>query len=191
MVINMKYTEKYLEYDKEKLISAFEAVLFAAGEPVSREKLSEVFEISSSEVELCITELSEKLDGIRSGMEVVKTENNYQLCTRSVLGEFVIKFLEIKRSAPISKPALEALAIIAYRQPVTKGFVEKIRGVDCSGIINSLLERELIEEKGRMDAPGRPILYGTTLNFLKCFGLNSIKELPDLEDPQMTIPDTV
>ena len=85
----------------------------------------------------------------------------------------------------MSKPALEVLAVVAYRQPVTKGYVEQIRGVDCSGIMNTLVEKGLVEEKGRLDAPGRPILYGTTLEFLKRFGLNSLSELPEIEDGQM------
>ena len=87
----------------------------------------------------------------------------------------------------MSKPALEVLAVVAYRQPVTKGYVEQIRGVDCSGIMNTLVEKGLVEEKGRLDAPGRPILYGTTLDFLKRFGLNSISDLPEIDDGQIKI----
>lgn len=182
-----KLSEGYLAYDEEQLAGAFEAVLFAAGEPVSQEKLAEIFGITNSEVELVATCLEEKLRLIVSGIELVRAEKSYQLCTRASHAEFVTKYLEIKRTSPMSKPALEVLAVVAYRQPVTKGYVEQIRGVDCSGIMNTLVEKGLVEEKGRLDAPGRPILYGTTLEFLKRFGLNSLSDLPEIDDGQMKI----
>ena len=182
-----KFSEKYLEYDEEQLTGALEAVLFVSGEPVSQEKLSEIFEITNAEVDLVATRLEERLRLTIAGVELVRTEKSYQLCTKSTHSEFVTKYLEIKRTAPLSKPALEVLAVVAYRQPVTKGYVEQIRGVDCSGIMNTLVEKGLVEEKGRLDAPGRPILYGTTLEFLKRFGLNSISDLPEIDDGQMKI----
>lgn len=178
----MKYSDQYLAYDKTILLGAFEAVLFAAGEPVSSSRLREIFEITASEVELVASELEERLESARSGLSLVRCEDCYQLLTRIEHKEAVTRLLEIKRNAAISRPALEALAVIAYRQPVTKSFVEKIRGVDCSGIINTLVEKGLAEEKGRLEAPGRPILYGTTLHFLKCFGLGSLSELPELSE---------
>ena len=180
-----KLSEKYLEYDEEQLVGAFEAVLFAAGEPVSRERLAEIFEITMPEVDLVAKRLEDRLRLTIAGVELVKTEASYQLCTKATHADFVTKFLEIKRMSPMSKPALEVLAVVAYRQPVTKGYVEQIRGVACSGIMNTLVEKGLVEEKGRLDAPGRPILYGTTLEFLKRFGLNSLSELPEIEDGQM------
>lgn len=182
-----KFSEKYLEYDEEQLTGAIEAVLFVAGEPVSQEKLTEIFGITNSEVDLVINRLEDRLRLTIAGVELVRTEKSYQLCTKSSHSEFVTKYLEIKRTSPLSKPALEVLAVVAYRQPVTKGYVEQIRGVDCSGIINTLVEKGLVEEKGRLDAPGRPILYGTTLEFLKRFGLNSISDLPEIDDGQMKI----
>ena len=182
-----KFSEKYAEYDEKTLIGAFEAVLFAAGEPVSRERLSEIFEITPTEVGLVAEKLESSLNERSCGFELVRTESSFQLVTRTIHAPFVTAYLEIKRNTPISKPALEALSVIAYRQPVTKGYVEQVRGVDCSGIINSLVEKGLVEEKGRLDAPGRPILYGTTLAFLKCFGLNSLSELPEIDDDQQKI----
>lgn len=182
-----KFSEKYAEYNEEELVASLEAVLFAAGEPVSRERLCEIFEITPTEVMLVVEKLETRLDSTHSGFEVVRTESSVQLCTRAAHAPFVTAYLEIKRNTPISKPALEALSVIAYRQPVTKGYVEQVRGVDCSGIINSLVEKGLVEEKGRLDAPGRPILYGTTLAFLKCFGLNSLSELPEIDDDQQKI----
>lgn len=182
-----KFSEKYAQYDEKSLIGALEAILFAAGEPVAKEKLAEIFEITPTEVALVTEKLEASLEERSAGFQLVRTENSVQLCTRTEHAPFVTAYLEIKRNAPISKPALEALSVVAYRQPVTKGYVEQVRGVDCSGIINSLVEKGLIEEKGRLDAPGRPILYGTTLAFLKCFGLNSLSELPEIDDDQQKI----
>ena len=182
-----KFSEKYAQYDEKMLVGAFEAVLFAAGEPVGRDKLAEIFEITPTEAGLVIEKLEKSLNDRSAGFELVHTETSVQLVTRACHAEFVTSYLEIKRNTPISKPALEALSVVAYRQPVTKGYVEQVRGVDCSGIINSLVEKGLIEEKGRLDAPGRPILYGTTLAFLKCFGLNSLSELPEIDDDQQKI----
>lgn len=182
-----KFSEGYLSYDEEQLIASLEAVLFAAGEPVSQDKLAEIFNITLTEVDLVATRLEEKLRLMLSGIELVRTDKSYQLCTKASTADFVTKYLEIKRMAPLSKPALEVLAVVAYRQPVTKGYVEQIRGVDCSGIMNTLVEKCLVEEKGRLDAPGRPILYGTTLEFLKRFGLNSLSDLPEIDDGQMKI----
>ena len=182
-----KFSEKYAEYDETTLVASLEAILFAAGEPVQRERLAEIFEITPTEISLVADKLEARLDSTHSGFQLVRTENSIQLCTRIEHAPFVTMYLEIKRNAPISRPALEALSVVAYRQPVTKGYVEQVRGVDCSGIINSLVEKGLIEEKGRLDAPGRPILYGTTLNFLKCFGLNSLSELPDIDEDQQRI----
>lgn len=182
-----KFSEKYAEYNETQLIGALEAVLFAAGEPVQREKLAQIFGITTTEVGIVVEKLEAALDSRSAGFQLIRTENSVQLCTRTEHAEYVTSYLEIKRNAPISKPALEALSVVAYRQPVTKGYVEQVRGVDCSGIINSLVEKGLIEEKGRLDAPGRPILYGTTLEFLKCFGLNSLSELPEIDDEQQKI----
>ena len=182
-----KFSEKYAEYNETELVGALEAVLFVAGEPVSREKLSELFEITPNEIELVAQKLEKSLDERDAGFQLIRCEGSIQFCTRALHAPFITRFLEIKRNAPISKPALEALSVIAYRQPVTKGYVEQVRGVDCSGIINALVEKGLVEEKGRLDAPGRPILYGTTLAFLKCFGLNSLSELPEVDDDQQKI----
>ena len=187
MIIMLKFSEGYLAYDEEQLTGALEAVLFAAGEPVAQEKLAEIFGITNSEVDIVATRLEERLRLTIAGVELVRAEKNYQLCTKASHADFVTKYLEIKRTSPMSKPALEVLAVVAYRQPVTKGYVEQIRGVDCSGIMNTLVEKGLVEEKGRLDAPGRPILYGTTLEFLKRFGLNSISDLPEIDDGQMKI----
>jgi len=173
------------EYNKEEtgfLVNSLEAVLFAAGDPVEKERLCELFSVSESRLSEIAGMLEKKLAGIDTSYELVRINDSYQLCTKIAYAKYVTEFLKIKRTAPLSKPALEALAIIAYKQPATKSYVEKVRGVDCSGIMSTLIQRGLIEESGRLDAPGKPILYVTTEAFLRSFGLSSLSELPAIEE---------
>lgn len=185
----MEFSLKFLSYDKDYLIGAVEAVLFASGEPVAIDKLAALFEITKGEVAVLADDLAERLLASQSSFELCRLDDALQLCTKKEYAQPVQAFLEIKRTAPISKAALEALSIVAYKQPVTKTYIEQVRGVDCSGIINTLLQRELIEECGRLDAPGRPILYQTTPNFLRCFGLSGLDELPGENSVQLKIDD--
>ncbi len=179
-------------YEFDFLVNAVEAVLFAGGDPVELEKLTELFEVTKAEILLCIKALEDRIRASDSAFELIRLEQSFQLCTRQEYGDFVASFLEIKRTAPMSKAALEALAVVAYRQPVTKGYVEKVRGVDCSGIMNTLISRNLIEECGRLDAPGKPILYRTTPDFLRCFGMSSLKDLePEEGEPRQLELDEV
>ncbi len=163
-----------------EMIPAFEAILFAAGEPVEIEKFSEIFEIDNETVENIMDMLSVKLDESGSAIKLVRLDFCYQLCTRKEYAENIRAVLDLRRKAPLSQAALEVLAVIAYNQPVTKAYVEQVRGVDCSGVVSTLVEKGLLEEKGRLELPGRPLLYGTTANFLRCFGLKSLDELPDV-----------
>ena len=163
-----------------EMIPAFEAVLFAAGEPVEIEKFSEVFEIDAETVESIMDMLSDRLDNSGSAVKLVRLDFCYQLCTRKEYAENIRAVLDLRRKAPLSQAALEVLAVIAYNQPVTKAYVEQVRGVDCSGVVSTLVEKGLLEEKGRLELPGRPLLYGTTANFLRCFGLKNLDELPDV-----------
>lgn len=163
-----------------EMIPAFEAILFAAGEPVEIEKFSEIFEIDNETVESIMDMLSDKLDESGSAIKLVRLDFCYQLCTRKEYAENIRAVLDLRRKAPLSQAALEVLAVIAYNQPVTKAYVEQVRGVDCSGVVSTLVEKGLLEEKGRLELPGRPLLYGTTANFLRCFGLKSLDELPDV-----------
>ncbi|MBR3836649.1 MAG: SMC-Scp complex subunit ScpB [Clostridia bacterium] len=174
----MKYSLKFVSYEKGYLVNALEAVLFAGGDPVTVERLAQIFDITKLEVGVIVDELEERLSHKDSSFQLCRVGDAVQLCTKREYAEPVQKLLEIKRTAPISKAALEALSIVAYKQPVTKTYIEQVRGVDCSGIIATLIQRELIEECGRLDAPGRPILYQTTPNFLRCFGLESLEDLP-------------
>ena len=124
----------------------------------------------------------------RRGIRILKLDRGYQMVSSGEMADYVTKALETRKPPKLSSSQLEALTIIAYYQPATKAMVEQIRGVDCFYGINSLIEKGLLEERGRLDAPGRPILYGTTLEFLKRFGLNSISDLPEIDDGQMKMP---
>lgn len=186
----MKYSLKFVSYEKGYLVNALEAVLFAGGEPVSFERLSQIFDITRHEVGVVVDELESRLSAKDSSFQLCRVGDSVQLCTKKEYAEPVQKLLEIKRTAPISKAALEALAIVAYKQPVTKTYIEQVRGVDCSGIISTLIQRELIEECGRLDAPGRPILYQTTSGFLRCFGLESLEDLPGEVSVQLRMEET-
>lgn len=160
------------------LVNPLFAVIFASGEPISIRRLCETFEVESE----IITEVADLLAASleNSALELLTLDNTYQLSTKKVYAEHIKKAFDIKRKTPLSQAAFEVLAVIAYNQPVTKSFIEQVRGVDCSGVVTTLIEKELIEERGRLELPGRPLLYGTTKNFLRCFNLNSLEDLPEL-----------
>jgi len=164
----------------KEMVAALEAVLFAGGEPVSSARLCEVFEIDDETLGKLITLLTNKLEDNNSGIKLLRLGDSYQLASRTEYVDFVRRAFDIKRKTPLSQAALEVLAVIAYNQPVTKAFIEQVRGVDCSGVVSTLVEKELIEERGRLELPGRPLLYGTTPNFLRSFSLSSLKNLPEL-----------
>lgn len=164
----------------DNLVSTIEAMLFASGDPVEASKLAEVLDIDIETVEKMLGHLSALYDERSSGLMIIRLDNKYQICTREKYSEEVRKLMEIKKNTPLSNAAFEVLAVIAYNKTVTRSFIEQVRGVDCSGPISSLVQKGLIEEKGRMDLPGRPLIYGTTDRFLRCFSLNSLEDLPDL-----------
>ena len=168
--------------NKEELIKAFEAVLYAGGEPLSIDRLSQVFEISPEEVVETMDSLTEKMEKNGSGLELLRLENTYQLATKIEYADYIKKAFDMRRRTPLSSAALEVLAVVAYNQPVTKSFIEQVRGVDCSGVVTTLIEKGLIEERGRLELPGKPLLYGTTKNFLRCFTLSDLTELPPLPE---------
>lgn len=164
----------------DNLVSTIEAMLFASGDPVEASKLAEVLDIDIETVEKMLGHLSALYDERSSGLMIIRIDNKYQICTREKYSDEVRKLMEIKKNTPLSNAAFEVLAVIAYNKTVTRSFIEQVRGVDCSGPISSLVQKGLIEEKGRMDLPGRPLIYGTTDRFLRCFSLNSLEDLPDL-----------
>lgn len=174
---------------------AVEAVLFATGEPVKLSRLSEIIEVDEESLEKIITKLRDDYDFEKRGLRIVKLEDSYQMCSAPTYAPYIRKALETKRAPRLSPPLLEVLSVIAYRQPVTRAYVEQVRGVDCSYSITSLVEKGLIKESGRLDVPGKPILYRTTKDFLRVFGLETLNDLPDLpefsdtEDGQVSFND--
>ena len=166
----------------EKQIAMVEAVLFAAAEPIEYTKLASVLGMDDEQILLIVDELNKKYSAENSGICLLQLDTKYQLCSKKEYVEAVRDVLDLKRNSPLSQAAFEVLAIIAYNQPITKPYIEQIRGVDCSGVVNTLCQRGLVEEKGRLDVPGRPVLYGTTSDFLRCFSLNSLEDLPELPE---------
>lgn len=164
--------------------AAAESILFAAGEPVEISKIAQALDIEIDDAVLVLQSCAEQLDERESGICLLRLGERYQLCTRQEYAENIRSVLEMKRNAPLSSAAFEVLAVVAYNQPVTKSYVEQVRGVDCSGVISTLCQKGLVEEKGRLDLPGRPLLYGTTAEFLKCFCLESLSDLPELPEKE-------
>ena len=162
--------------------SALEALLFASGEPVPTARLSLILELSDEDVQEAANELSDTLDSSGQGICLVRIGDKLQLCSRPEYGNLVAKVLEQRKPPMLSQSALETVAIVAYFQPVTIAQVNKIRGVDSSYTISSLVDKGLIEIKGKLDAPGRPSLYGTTDVFLRTMRISDISELPELPD---------
>lgn len=160
---------------------AIEGILFAAGEPVKAAKLATVLEVTIDEVTAAVDKLRKEYDSKLRGLMIIEIDEGYQLCSRPEYYAYIQDILGEQRRQALSNAAMEALAIIAYKQPITKGQVEYIRGVNSDGAVNRLVERGLCEECGRLDAPGRPILFRTTQNFLRCFGLKTPEDLPAVD----------
>ena len=172
--------------DKINIQCAIEGILFAAGEPVKAAKLAAVLNTGIETVTEAVKLLKYSYDTEMRGVMIIDIDDGYQICSRPEYYVYIQEILGEQRRQALSNAAMEALAIIAYKQPITRGQVEFIRGVNSDGAINRLVERDLIEETGRLDAPGRPILYSTTQNFLRCFGLNSPKDLPEVNISEIT-----
>ena len=159
-----------------------EAMLFASGEAVPIKRLAEVMDITEAKMSSMLEELKNSYDKDKSsGIRLIRLEDSYQLCTKSEYYECVRNLTEKKRRASLTNAGLEVLSIVAYNQPVTRSTIEFIRGVNSDGSLNNLIAAGLVEEVGRLDAPGRPILFGTSEEFLRCFNLSSISELPDVD----------
>ncbi len=159
-----------------------EAVLFVSGNPVHFDKLCEIFSLTPDEMLSELKSLEKLKEKENSGLSLIKIDGAYQLCTKQETSEYVKRFLEMKKAPPLSKAALEVLAITAYHQPVTRSFIEHVRGIDSSSIVAGLEDKGLIAECGHLDAPGRPALFVTTEAFLRSFGLESIEDLPILPE---------
>lgn len=179
--------------DKNEKIALIEAILFAGGEPVELEKLCQAAELESEETVEILETLAQKYADSASGIELLKLNDSYQLATKKQFAPYIKSALEIKKNSVLSPAAMEVLTVVAYNQPVTKSFVEHVRGVDSSSTVNSLVEKNLLAEAGRLDMPGRPIAYKTTDAFLRAFQISSLEELPQLpqQKAQVTIDEVI
>ena len=160
--------------------AAIEAIVFASGEPVPLSRLAQALELDEDTTARLAEDWAQDVNTRGGGIVALKLDDTYQLCSSKACADYVRKAMDIRRNTPLSQAAMEVLAIIAYNQPVTRAFVEQVRGVDCTAVVQGLQQKGLIEERGRMDLPGRPLLYGTTQNFLRCFGISSLEQLPPL-----------
>ena len=167
--------------EMKELEAALEAILFASGEPVQVKRLCGALGLARPAVERALQDLRDHYAFERRGIRLSQMDDSWQLCSAPEYGDAVHRALEVRKPAKLSQPALEALTIIAYYQPTTRANVDQIRGVDSAYTMSLLLNRDLIEECGRLQAPGRPRLYRTTKQFLRAFHLNSLEELPELE----------
>lgn len=165
-------------------IAIIEALLFAHGDPITPEKLSEASGIDLETTVKLIDQLERRYNVQESGLQVIRLNDGFQITTRPEYSGYIKSALETRKQQPLSQAAMETLSIVAYNQPVTKAFVEQVRGIDSSSVVNTLVERDLLEEAGRLDLPGRPVSYRTTDTFLRCFGISSLRELPPLPNQE-------
>lgn len=171
--------------EQTKVESVIEAILFTMGEAVEVGKLAEVLEMDVKMVREVLKAMEERYREEDRGIMLTWLEDSVQLCTKPQMYEYLIKIAKSPRKMTLTETVLETLSIIAYKQPVTRVEIERIRGVSCDHAINKLLEYDLICELGRLDAPGRPLLFGTTEQFLRCFGVSSIEDLPEVNAVQI------
>ncbi len=173
--------------------SAVEAVLFALAEPISPDKVADALALDTKTVAALIKELKNEYDDGERGLVILQFDDRYQMATRPVFADFVTRALDNRRNVPLSQAALEVLSIVAYNQPVSRSFIDQIRGVDSSSSVASLLAKNLIAEAGRLDLPGRPVSFKTTDNFLRCFGLSSVGDLPPVysDDIELSLEEPV
>lgn len=171
--------------DRQKEKAVLEAILFTMGESVEVERLAAVIEEDQQITRALLEELKAEYEGKECGITLMELEDSFQMCTKAEMYEYLIKIAKTPRKYVLTDTLLETLSIIAYKQPITRAEIEKIRGVSCDHAVNRLVEFGLIVEVGRMDAPGRPLLFGTTEEFLRSFGVKSLEELPELSAVQM------
>lgn len=170
--------------ETEEIGRAIEAILFAAGDPVGAQRMAQAIGVGVDQVEAALKTLMDAYSFQRRGMRIIQLEDAYQMVSAQDMSDVITRALETRKPPKLSASALETLTVIAYYQPTTKAFVEQIRGVDSSYTISALLNKKLIEEQGRLSVPGRPILYGTTPDFLRTFGIASLDDLPEVDLPK-------
>ncbi len=168
--------------DIKMIKSIIEALLFVSGEAIPLKQLSQITNVDESTLRKLINQMIDSYNQEDRGIQMIEVNNCYQLCTRIEHYEYIEKLIKPHAKQGLSQASLETLSIIAYKQPITKAQIDSIRGVRSDGCLSRLLEKELIIEVGRLDAPGKPIIYSTTNNFLKLFGLKTINELPKINE---------
>jgi segregation and condensation protein B len=175
--------------EDQQLKSALEALLFVSGNPLSMDKLKGIFdEATAGQIDMQLAVLRQEYDDRNAGIMLAEVAGGYQLATRPEHFGWIRKFKAVKVSTKLSKPALETLAIVAYKQPITRTEVEAVRGVNIGGIMRNLMERRLVKIVGKKDVPGKPMMYGTTQDFLQYFGLKDLSSLPTLKEFQELEP---
>ena len=171
--------------DNNEMEAIIEGILFTMGDSVEPSKIAKALEVETKEVVECLDLMMQKYEEENRGIRLMKLDDSYQMCTSPNIYEYLIKIAKQPKKYVLTDVLLETLSIIAYKQPVTKSEIEKIRGVSCGHSVNKLVAYNLVTELGRLDAPGRPMLFGTTEDFLRSFGVSSIDELPELNVVQM------
>lgn len=171
--------------EEKKYEAIIEAILFTMGESVELERIASAIELDKKETKKIIERMMERYQDDSTGIQIIELDGAYQMCTKSEMYEYLIKIAKQPKRHVLTDVLLETLSIIAYKQPITKVEIEKIRGVSCDHAVNKLVEYNLVCELGRLDAPGRPLLFGTTEEFLRSFGVHSIDELPTLNPVQI------
>lgn len=171
--------------ERKKQEAVIEAVLFTMGESVELDKLAELIEESKEDTKNILYEMKKKLQKSNRGIDIIELGDSFQMCTKTEMYEYLIRMVKTPKKYVLTDSVLETLSIIAYKQPVTRADIEKIRGVSCDRAINRLMEFGLVTELGRMDAPGRPLLFGTTEEFLRRFGIHSLEALPEMNPMQV------
>lgn len=171
--------------ERERAEAVIEAILFTMGDSVEIDKLASVIEENVKTTKQILANMKEQYERENRGISLIELDGSVQLCTKNELYEYLIKIAKVPRKLVLTDTLLETLSIVAYKQPVTRLEIERVRGVSCDHAVNRLVEFDLIKEVGRLDAPGRPLLFGTTEQFLRSFGLKSLEELPELNPVQV------
>lgn len=171
--------------EKKRYEAIIEAILFTMGESVELEKIASAIELDKKETKKILEQMMKHYEDDSIGLQIIELEGAYQMCTKSEMYEYLIKIAKQPKRHALTDVLLETLSIIAYKQPITKAEIEKIRGVSCDHAVNKLVEYNLVCELGRLDAPGRPLLFGTTEEFLRSFGVQSVEDLPTLNPVQI------
>lgn len=179
---NVKQLEIEEASNRNIYYSVIESILFVSGEPIQLNDISSILECDTSFAELLLQDLSERYDNEDRGIQLIKVNMGYQLVTKSKNSEYVQKLLKTNTRQSLSQAALETLAIVAYKQPITRASIDEIRGVKSDRALTTLMDRNLLKESGRLDVVGRPILYSTTDEFLRHFGLDNLKQMPSMDE---------